>query len=423
MTGRSTCIIDGICTSPLPFPFEEEDIPEPMPQQLLNNPELRQGIMDGALASTYVRQTPPNPTGGKDARCSDKIRDTAWLRGIPANQGLCFLYYVDLAVITQEIVNKVYSINCINVPWTRTANSIDELRFRIDLWYTNLPDAFNFTQESDDGPDLQRQKIFLAFYYYSARITLGRPCLCRREARQETTITNQKETFSHEISVTTLKSSLSMLDLVPDEPDAVQLYQICPWWCILHFLMQATTVLLLELSFGSIHMREEEVKFLNAAKKGTRWLYAMSQFSIASGRAWQLCDSNLRRIARGMNYDVSDIPPSSFDYESNQQTYPTDGDTDINMSFNHPTIPNPTTTTTPAATTTPYTTTNTTAAAPEPPTQFNLSELSGLPSIDLMPVPTDAGDAYFPYDPITGEFIRSFFPEANEEDSWDGYWG
>jgi hypothetical protein len=105
-----------------------------------------------------------------------------------------------------------------------------------------------------------------------------------------------------------LESARQMLELLPDEPNAVWLYQICPWWCILHYLMQAATVLLLELSFGNVHMPEEEHNFLADAKKAIRWLYAMSGCSAASRRAWQLCNTNLRRIAYGMNYDVSDLP-------------------------------------------------------------------------------------------------------------------
>lgn len=388
---------------------------EPMSIQLLKNPDRRQELMEGALASTYVRQMPPNPAGGREARYTDKTRDTTWLKGVPVNQGLCFLYYIDLAVITQEIVNKVYSMDCVLVPWTHIENRIGELRSRIDLWRSNLADAYDFARKADDGPDLLRGKLFLAFHYHSARVTLGRPCLCRRDARQE--VANRKETFSHELAVVTLESSLQMLDLVPDAPDAVQLYQICPWWCILHFLMQAATVLLLELSFGSIHMPEDEMKFLGAAKKAIRWLFAMSEFSIASRRAWQLCDSNLRRIARGMSYDISDLPLSTYEPKPAQTTDPTadlpavQGDGDL------PAVPAP-----PAMASADHASGPSSSSTARDESQFDLSELSALPPLDQLPVSTTAGgspNAYFPYDPITDEFIRSFFPAANEEYSWD----
>lgn len=373
--------------------------------QLLDNPSLRHEVMEIALASTYSRQTGPGPAGGKEAKNTHKTRDTSWLRSIPANQGLCFLYYIDLAIITQDIVHKVYSIDCVNVPWVQIEDRIRELRKRIDLWYASLPDAFDFSRKSDDGPDALRAKIFLAFHYYGARITLGRPCLCRRDARQE--VADRGQTFSHEIATTAIESSLKMLDLIPDGPDAVQLYQLCPWWCILHFLMQAATVLLLELSFGCIHMPEGEMRFLNGAKKAVRWLYAMSEFSVASRRAWQLCDSNLRRIAKGMDYDVTDIPSSIYEPTLFNPTA---------AAFNYgpPTVHNASSTTA-TDPTVQYTQTD----SGELPSAFNLSVLSGFPTADLMPVSTASGGMYFPYDPIAGEFIRSFFPAANEEYPWE----
>lgn len=402
MTGRPTCILDGICTSPLPFPFEEENMQDPVSMRVLNNPDLRRELVECALASNYSREIPVNSAAGKEAKHSDEARNTMWLRGIPANEGLCFLYYIDLVVIAQAIVHKVYSLDCLTVPWAHIENRIGELRSNLDVWYTILPDAFNFAQKSDDGPDMLRGKLFLAFHYYSARITLGRPCLCRRDARQE--VANYMRTFSHEMAITTLESSCQMLDLIPDEPVATQLYDICPWWCILHFLMQATTVLLLELSFGSIHMPGEERRFLGAAKKGVRWLYAMSESSIAARRGWQLCDNNLRCIAEGFDYDVTDMP--TFPYQA-KPDHPTGFDPSYTSTV-------PRTISTTLGTTMPYTAAESTA----PPSQFNLSELSGLPTVNLMSVPTDETGVYFPYDPITREFMRSFFAASNEENPW-----
>lgn len=410
MTGRATSILDGVCTCPLPLPFEEENMREPMAIHLLNNSPLRQELVGGALASVYVHQMPMNPVGGKEAKYTDKPRDTAWLRSIPVNQGLCFLYYTDLAVITQEIVNKVYSTDCTMIPWSHIENRIGELRSRIDLWHASLPDAYNFTHQSDDGPDSLRGKLFLAFHYYSARITLGRPCLCRRDALPKVA-DQQHETFSHQIAVVTLESSYRMLDLIPDEPDAARLYQICPWWSILHFLMQATTVLLLELSFGTIHMPEEEMKFLGAAKKGIRWFYAMSGCSIASRRAWQLCDSNLRRIATGMNYDVSDLPV--FVYEP-KPGHP------IDVDYPASAVP----TTAPASQLS-FAPSDITQNPARDISQFNLAEPSAVPAVSMpSEVPFSSGNVYFPYDPITGDFIRTFFPTANDQYSWDNsVWG
>lgn len=306
MTGRTTCILDGVCTTPLPLPFEGDQLQEPLAVRLLNDQNLREEYAC-CMASSYVRQMSGNPSGGTDAKHTDTPTDVSWLQSLQPTYALCFLYYADLAVVSQEIVNRVYSPNCAMTPWAHIENRIGVLKSRIDLWHANLHKSFDFTRKDEEDPSLLRGRVFLAFHYYGARITLGRPCLCRRDAPLGSN-GNEKPSFSHCMAEVTLESASQMLDLIPDRPDAIQLYEYGPWWCVLHCLMQAVTVLLLELSFGSIHVPDREHDILKYSKKGTRWLHCMSEFSIASRRAWQLCDMNLRKIAVGMDYDVSDTP-------------------------------------------------------------------------------------------------------------------
>lgn len=408
MTGRATCILDGVCTSPLPVPFDEDHLSDPTVVELLNNSSLRDERINNVMASAWVRHMPLNLSGGKDATGASHERDNSWVRSLPFNFGLCHLYYCDLAVIAQEIVNKVYSVDCVLVPWAHIENRIGELRSRCDLWYSSLPPSLDFTRSSDEGPDILRSKLALAFFYYSARITLGRPCLCRRDGRQKSPA--ERSTFSHDMAAFALESAVRMLDLIPDETNAVQLYGIAPWWCVLHYLMQTATVLLLEISFGCVHMPEDEQNFVQLAKKAVRWLYAMSEHSIASRRAWQLCDLSLRRLAAGMKFDVSDMPSHAYQtappstlpatnpgsHELNGQTY-----TDFwGSQLKDPLLSN---------------------ASDQSAMQFPNPHHSDVPSSDFAALAADGqvtDDLYFPYDPISGEFIRSFFPQSHEEEGW-----
>jgi hypothetical protein len=419
MTGRATCILDGVCTTPLPVPFEEEQLHEPQAAEVLNNTDIRDQRINEVMASAQIRHMPLNPTGGKSATHSSRTRDNSWVKSIPFNSGLCHLYYCDLAVVVQEIVNKVYSVDCVMVPWTYIENRIGELRSRIDLWFHSLPSFLDFTRKEDEGPERLRCKLALAFQYYSARIILGRPCLCRRDDQKKSPA--ERTSFSHEMAVLTLESAERMLDLIPEEPNAVQLYEISPWWCILHYLMQATTVLLLELSFGSVHVPDSERHFIVLAKKGTRWLYAMSEHSIASRRAWQLCDISLRRLSSGMNFDVSDMPSNTYhpaltstlslpetqhlDQSATNETNDFWGPSLEDLSLNN--------------------------HAPGTDQEIKPGDhqyqpyptFSNIPTTDQMATIQFDGPAtdnlYFPYDPISGEFIRSFFPYPNEEVNWD----
>ncbi|KAJ5808196.1 hypothetical protein N7474_009465 [Penicillium riverlandense] len=398
MTGRATCIQDGVCTSPLPLPFDEDQLDEPAAAEVLNDSTLRDDRINSVMASSWIRHMPLNPANGREAT-KERSPESGWLLNLPVSLGLVYLYYCDLTVVAQEIVNRVYSVDCVMVPWPQMENRIGELKARIDLWYSLLPPALDFTRKEDEGADLLRGKLSLAFHYYSARISLGRPCLCQRDAAQKSP--TQKPTFSHEMAVISLESATRMLDLIPDEPNAVQLYQICPWWCILHYLMQAATVLLLELSFACIHVPSEEANFIQMAKKSIRWLYAMSHQSVASRRAWQLCDVGLRRLAVGMKLDVSDMPSDKYQTEleipqnatrsediSHQQPPPQSGDfwgphveSQMPMEQDYLTYP-----------------------------AMSTSEL-----LSSLTTEAQSGGSYFPYDPIGGEFIRSFFPDSTED--------
>ncbi|KAJ5382637.1 hypothetical protein N7517_000548 [Penicillium concentricum] len=383
MTGRATSIQDGGCTAPFPIPFEEEQLHEPGAIEVLTGTTLRDERINNVMASARIRQMPLHPINGKDAAQHSGVRDIKWIKSLPVNYGLCYLYYCDLTVVVQEIINKVYSVDCVMVPWAQIEARIGELKSRTEVWESNLPTGLDFKSKEDNGPDILRCKLNLALHYYSARITLGRPCLCRRDARQK----NNKPSFSHEMAVLTLKSARHMLDLIPDEPDALQLYRIAPWWCILHYLMQAATVLLLELSFGTVHMPEEEQNFVIQSKKAIRWLFAMSEQSIASRRAWQLCDLSLRKLAQA--YKHYQLGTAVWPISCRRRL--------LGPAAGKPPLP-----------------------IPEAPPGIDHHTHPDISTADLAEALTpNTLDSYFPYDPISGEFMRSFFPHSNENENWE----
>lgn len=441
MTGRATCILDGVCTTPLPVPFEEERFNESAIQEIMGNNTLREERIQNAAASSLVRLMPqPNSQHAENREKADRV---AWIRSIPFNSGLLFLLFVDLMVITQEIINKVYTADAVKIPWTQIEKRIGYLQSRIDLWFNHLPDVVKFTLKESSSPEQVRAKLGLAFHYYSARITLGRPCLCRRDAG-DVGPSSEPSSFSHRLAVVSLEAATRMLDLIPDAPDPFQLYQLAPWWSILHFLMQATTVLLLELSFANVHAPEEEKNTFKSAKKAIRWLYAMSKHSTASFRAWKLCDSCLRRIAVGMNYDISDMPPLPSDGVLEQQKQ--NQGQDQSQQMDGQTGPLPPASTTLGQSETFDWSTGMEPHATAPSEDARRREVLGsleldqnFPSVTMTePVSNPMSfsplmmnsfsgssgpsilDSHFPYDPISGEFMGSFFPNPGaDQNIWD----
>lgn len=296
MTGRSTCISASMCSSPFPLPWEEAELLGPTATLLLNDPSLRDQRIDAAMSSSYVPGLPEGKGRAEDIRAA-----RSWLRDQPVNPGLCFLYTCDLTLITQEVLDRVYAVQSVNRNWSWLRDRLAELQEKVDLWFSLLPKTLDFTHIDRDTA--YNEKMQLAFQYHGARILIGRPCLCRHKKYQ----TDEKQDFNRAMARSALNSAAQIALLIPDYQAASQPQRNGPWWCLLHSIMQAVTIMILEISLGSIHMPEEENNLLELTKKCVRWLHRTSEHSIASRRAWQLCDTALRRLAASMGFTVSDM--------------------------------------------------------------------------------------------------------------------
>ncbi|KAJ5788217.1 hypothetical protein N7457_003207 [Penicillium paradoxum] len=403
MTGRGTSISIHMSTTHLPLPFDEDQFSDPSAAELLNDYGLREKCLNMAMTSPHLRHTDSPQT-------DDTLTEAghAWLRGLPVNSSIYFLYYSDLIVVNQEILDRIYSAESASVSWEDVKGRINQLKTSIDTWKSTLPPGLNFSTMKDENDQTYWAKTNLAFHYYSIRIILGRPCLCRHRTHQQKA---DREGFSHDMAVMTLESAMHMLDLLPSEPNTAHVYQFCPWWCFLHYIMQTATVIILELSFDCFHMPDRRGSLLQSAKKSVMWLHTMSEHCIASHRAWQLCENALRRLMYTMGYDASDTqqfpnpgrdslfadPPGLM-----LPTY-TDGSMTGAQFLPHNGIPQSSVPAYGTHDASPYT--NTTA-----------SEALFVQTEPVLP----AGDTYIPHDPISDEFIRYFFPGLDGEETHRG---
>lgn len=321
MTGRPTAIIDSVCTTPLPVPLEEESFQTENAVQLLGS-EMQKGHRFPSM-STARSPTTSTPSSSQSRRASKPSASPAtpsskfeWARNISPNQSLYFLHYIHLMQIAQEILNKLYTPTAPGGTWSDTQSTIESLNSDILNWRSNLPTAFDFGKIQRDVT-FRRQRMSLGFCYYGTRITINRPCLCRLDRKIPHQSSNSAD-FNRNAAATCVTMAREMLDMIPDEPNPVALYKVAPWWCILHYLMQASSVLMLELSFRSHHMPEEAENILQSAKKVVRWLHAMSDENLAARRAWGMCDSLIRQVAPKIGRSVDDLPedPPGIDQSS-----------------------------------------------------------------------------------------------------------
>lgn len=295
--------MESTCTTPLPVPFDESDFQKDEVAHLVSSPS-RGGpsqlarIAVNSSTSSLKASLDCDSEGAAEAAATSKKDPTAsnteYLKSLPPCMSLYFLQLTTLTSIAKRTTSKLYSPEAVRAPWASTEFAIRSLMLDLDTWFMNLPTPYDFT--STQTPQCPTgQKMGLAFLFYSTKIGITRPCLCRLDG-----VRSQSEKaydFCSKTAAECVDSACHMLNLFPETLDTTQLYKMCPWWCMLHFLMQATTVLLLELAFDTQHVPDKASTVSKAARKALEWLSLMSKTSLASGRAWKLCNVVLRRLA------------------------------------------------------------------------------------------------------------------------------
>ncbi|CAG8096146.1 unnamed protein product [Penicillium olsonii] len=283
----------------------------------------------------------------------------ALTKTMPATDKLYFFCLADLIVISHTASTRVYSTDAVK-------RGFDEIESRIDLynttmvdWRTGLPDSLSF-EVIDAGPNLtvtDSYRLSLAMHYHSSRILLNRPCLTRKKKDGKSADTNHLSRQRKDIEETCLHSALAILEIFPDEPGSKWLCSI-PWWNVLHFLVQAITILLIQISFGgsfqvqkvqnstSESSSEQLLKRPDvgdhevvriAAKKALAWLCHLGKTDDSARRAYEKSGSCLRRI-ESISYHQDDLTAVTDASQAPNLDVPTDqayqqGRSRLNVSY------------------------------------------------------------------------------------------
>jgi len=315
MTGRVNCILDDHCTAPLPIPLEEEQFESQEGQYLLSK-ERQQG--DRAPSSNQQSPSVLSTTPSSDRSRSqtniesrspstgNRMQDLEWAKDVPPNSSLYFLHLVQLARLTQDIFHKLYNPSSIIGSWSDVQAKIKALDERLEHWYRRLPPAFVFRRKQRERTSYEA-RLALGFAFFGAKMAIHRPCLCRLD-RKIPNQSNKSLDFNRNSALTCVEAAMELLRAIPDEPNAVGLVRVGPWWSILHFLVQATTVLMLEISFRVNHMPEAADQVFESGKKSIRWLHALAEENASARRAWALCFPMFQDSCKRIGLDVSGLP-------------------------------------------------------------------------------------------------------------------
>ncbi|KAJ5346126.1 hypothetical protein N7452_004130 [Penicillium brevicompactum] len=258
MTGRPPSTGETFCSTPLPLPYTEENFSNERIMQLISDQEARNVFMSSLLSTDpAIAARDTFASRLRSAQSERKGKQVEQNAEAPApNISLYFLCAVDLAFLTRQTVDT--------------------------LWLSRLPTEFHFN-ELDATQPFARERASLAFRFYTTKLIISQPCLRR---------------------LSDLSVAGKVLDLLPDEVDTVWLYKVTPWWCILHHIMQSSTILLIAL-YTRVHpIIANAAIIVKKVKKATRWLNGMSAKDPSSQRAWLICMDLLTRHASQLGLDV-----------------------------------------------------------------------------------------------------------------------
>ncbi|KAJ5338940.1 hypothetical protein N7452_005668 [Penicillium brevicompactum] len=305
MTGRASCVSENLCSVPPPLPCEEESFSQPEAERLFQDPNLRESQLTPTLFES-----------------STQFESPAWISSCAPCPSLFFNYLVDLNLITHALMNKTRPLARQTPPF----------------YQFTLPEAgpwhLNHNNLDDLSAPFVRDRVCLAMSYYSARITLCRPCLTHihtqsSQIRSPESSGTPRARSRADTATECLQASCAMISIFPDDPSMSWLARTAPWWGVLHYLMQATSALLLGLSYCS-HARmkspdatpgspatppvyppllETDMSTaINSARKAMQWLHIMASVDPAAKRAFVLCEGIVKSIAPGLDIDLRNWP-------------------------------------------------------------------------------------------------------------------
>lgn len=79
----------------------------------------------------------------------------------------------------------------------------------------------------------EREQSLLQMHYWSTKILITRPCLCRTERRIKHE-SNQSAQFNSEMAEICVNSARALTALFPDNPGPSFVYEQAPWWSVVH---------------------------------------------------------------------------------------------------------------------------------------------------------------------------------------------
>ncbi|KAJ5642674.1 hypothetical protein N7490_006674 [Penicillium lividum] len=305
MTGRPPSTSETFCSTPLPLPYTEEEFSDERVMRLITDQQCRNTFMASLLSPEPAFAARENLASGIRFAHSEskgkKVEQNA--QALTPNVSLYFLYAVDLAFLTREAVDTLYAPRATQRSWREIEIQILTLNSNADRWLSRLPTEFLFG-ELDASQPFARECASLGFRFYTTKLIISQHCL-RRLAILSGAMS--PGAVCDTMAATCVQVAGQILDLLPDEVDMTWLYKVSPWWYVLHYIMQSSTILLIALSTQYQPVISEATNIAEKVKKATRWLNEMSAKDPSSQRALLIYMDLLSRHASQLGLEVDPV--------------------------------------------------------------------------------------------------------------------
>ncbi|KAF2735168.1 hypothetical protein EJ04DRAFT_576398 [Polyplosphaeria fusca] len=295
ITGRPSVGLERVCSVPFPLPLSTEEIDDAI---IISR-------FDGKVPRFSTNHFLSSESSSAASSSRAGSRHPA-IRTEPTNSGSYLNHMIKIGMVAQKVLLELYSANLVTKSWEDVQTRIANLSVELDVCVADLPLGLSFDPNNVDRY-YKRERITLQMFYYNIKILITRPCLCRSVRR----IPNQSQSssaFHQSTSEECVATANAIAMLFPDDPesDHGQIYHLGPWWAIVHYMMQAIAVLLLDITYKAITARSHHDVVLSL-KKLLRCLRAIGANNGMARRAYTIVIDLSKKMTTSVDSEVNDL--------------------------------------------------------------------------------------------------------------------
>ena len=156
--------------------------------------------------------------------------------------------------ILGETLHEFYTASTINKSWAQIQQQIVNLNIKLSTWKAYLPNHYGMMDiETGGQPSNSIEALYLSLRFFSASILINRPSCCYHHQVRAKLMPDQSENsqiLDHENAKRAVSSARGIIRILAHRKLQFWL-ENRPWWCQLHFFVQACALLIMELYDGS----------------------------------------------------------------------------------------------------------------------------------------------------------------------------